>query len=169
MIKTNSMSIRRFVTAASLLILYGTAGFLVACRREAAPKGGPAGTTTAATATTAGLKRTVGVAFVEQTTDARLGNHANPDGIVIEERNKFKPGEPLILSMKINQSPSGLQMSAVWRDAGGKILEQERKPMNGAKSATFAYGGKKLAPGDYTVTGYWGGNIAAEKKFKVEK
>lgn len=157
------------MTVASLLMMYGTAGILVACRREAATKGGPTATTTAATTSRAGSKGSAGTAAVEQTTDARLGNHANAEGIVIEERNKFKPGEPLILSMKINQSPSGLQMSAVWRDSGGKILEQERKPMNGAKIATFGYGGKKLAPGDYTVTGYWGGNVAAEKKFKIEK
>ncbi len=115
------------------------------------------------------VKQTISLAAVEQNTDARLGNHANPAGVVILEAQEFKPGEPVILSMTVKESPSGLQMRAVWKDSAGKVLDDMRKTMNGAKTATFAYSGKKLKPGEYTVTGYWGGNIATEKKFKVTK
>ena len=163
-----AMSIRRFMTFASFVLV-------LACHREQNTQTATA-TSAKKTGTVAGapvdlrhakVKTTITTAEVLQTTDSRLGNHANPEGMVILESNEFKPGEPVILSMKVQQSPNGLQMRAVWKDAKGKILEEDRKTMNGQKVATFAYSGKKLAPGDYTVTGYWGGNVASEKKFKV--
>lgn len=171
-----SMRIRRFMTFASFIILYAAATMLVACKREGAAKTATAPSSTKTT-TSAGakadlrnakIKQVISTAAVEQTTDARLGDRANPQGVVIEERNTFKPGQPVVLSMTVKQSPSGLQMSAVWRDGKGQVLDQDRKSMNGEKTATFAYKGKKLKAGDYVVTGYWGGNIATEKKFKVE-
>lgn len=165
------------MAAVSICVLYAGATLIVSCRRETgqAPpaKTAPAKTTTAAgqqDVRNAKVNKVIGTALVEQTTSARLGSHANPDGIVIEEKSTFKVGEPLILSMTVQQSPAGLQMSAVWEDGKGKTLDKDRKSMNGAKVATFAYAGKKkLAPGDYKVVGYWGGNIAAERKFTVTK
>lgn len=151
----------------TICLLYAAALLIVSCRRETTPPAPPK-TTTAVVSQD--LRHVVGTAIVEQTTDARLGNHANPQGIVIEERNTFKPGEAVILSMTVQESPAGLQMSAVWEDAKGNKLDQDRKTMNSGKIATFAYAGKKkLVPGEYKVIGYWGGNIAAEKKFKVAK
>ena len=165
-----SMSIRRFVTFASFVLI-------LACHREQNPQPA-AGASSTASGTVAGgkadlrnakVRKTIDTDLIEQTTDSRLGNHANPEGVVVQEFQDFKPGEPVILSMTVKQSPSGLQMRAVWKDSKGKVIDEGRKTMNGAKIATFAYSGKKLAPGDYTVTGYWGGNIAAEKKFKVTR
>ncbi len=164
------------MTIGSVSLLYAASLLIVSCGRETAqapPTKGPAKTTTAVAERdlrNAKVNKVVGTALVEQTTDARLGNHANPQGIVIEERDTFKSGEPVILSMTVKESPAGLQMSAAWEDAKGNKLDGERKMMNGAKVATFAYGGKKkLAPGEYRVVGYWGGNVAAEKKFKVTR
>jgi len=166
---TKDMSIRRFMTLVSFFIV-------LACNREQSTTTATSTskTTTGTVASEADLrnakvKETISTAVIEQTTDARLGSHANPSGVVIEQTSDFTSGAPVILSMTVKQSPSGLQMSAIWKDAKGKVLDQERKPMNGAKTATFSYGGKKLKPGDYSVTGYWGGNIATEKKFKVTK
>ncbi len=163
------MSIRR-----SIVLLYVVALLFVACRRETsqatATVKGPTTAVAQQDLRNAKVNKVVGTALVEQTTDARLGNHANPLGIVIEERDTFKSGEPVILSMTVKESPAGLQMSAVWEDVKGNKLDQDRKTMNGAKVATFAYAGKKkLAPGEYRVVGYWGGNVAAEKNFKVTK
>ena len=150
----------------------------VSCRREAPAPAAKSGTPPPKTTTAviqqdlrnAKVDTVIGTAAIQQTTDARLGNHANPNGVVVEERNTFKRGEPVILSMTVKESPAGLAMSAVWEDAKGNKLDQDRKTMNGAKIATFAYAGKKkLTPGEYKVTGYWGGNVAAEKKFTVVK
>jgi hypothetical protein len=165
------------MNASSLCLLYAAAILFVSCQRETAQapaaKTAPPKTTTAVVKQdlrNAKVKTVIGTAIVEQTTSARLGNHANLEGVVIEEKSSFKSGEPIILSMTVQQSPAGLQMSAIWEDAKGKKLDQDRKSMNGAKVATFAYAGKKkLTPGEYKVTGYWGGNIAAEKKFTVTK
>ncbi len=154
----------------SFFLLYAAPLLIVSCRRETAQPPAAKKTTAAQDLRNAKVNKVVGTAVVEQSTDARLGNHANPQGIVIEERDTFKPGEPVILSMTVQESPAGLQMSALWEDAKGNKLDEERKTMNGTKIATFAYGGKKkLVPGEYKVIGYWGGNIAAEKKFKVAK
>ena len=157
------------MTFASLFIL-------LACNREQTTRTTPGAskTKTGTAASQADLrnakvKETITPAVVEETTDARLGNHANPEGLVVLETREFKPGEPVILLMTVKQSPSGLQMSAVWKDAKGKIIDQGKKSMNGAKIVTFAYAGKKPAPGEYTVTGYGGGNIATEKRFTVKK
>jgi hypothetical protein len=171
------MSIRRIMNASSLCLLYAATLLSVSCRRETAQgpaaKKEPAKTTTAVVQQdlrNAKVKTVVGTAVVEQTTSARLGSHASPEGLVIEEKSTFKAGEPIILSMTVQQSPAGLQMSAVWEDAKGKTLDQDRKSMKGGKIATFAYAGKKkLPPGQYKVIGYWGGNIAAERKFTVTK
>ena len=148
---------------------------LAACNRETAQ---PAAATATAQTTTSAQKadlsrakvnQTVNTDVVELTTDAHLGNQAGADGVVTAEVSQFKPGEPVILSMVVNQSPGGLEMAAVWKDAKGKILEERTKAMNGGKIATFTYGGPKLKAGSYSVTGYWGGNIAAEKKFTVTR
>ena len=171
-----SMSIRRFMTFASFIPLYAAAGFLVACKQNATlteKRVVNTKTTTSAAGKAdfrnAKIRKVISTAEVEQTTDARLGDHANPEGVVVLELNSFKSGQPLLLSMTVNQSPRWLQMSAIWRDSNGQVLDQDRKDMNGQKTATFKYKGKKLKAGDYTVTGYWGGNVAAEKKFKIEK
>jgi hypothetical protein len=163
---------RRNMVAGVICVL-----LIVSCRREtpatSAKPAGPAATkagTAPQDLRNAKVDKVIGTAAVEQNTDSRLGNHANPEGLVIEERNTFKRGEPVILSMTVTESPAGLQMSAVWEDAKGNKLDQDRKTMNGAKIATFAYAGKKkLTPGEYKVTGYWGGNVATEKKFTVTK
>jgi hypothetical protein len=154
--------------------LYGAAAVLVGCRREAPAQRHVTVKTTTIVGRPADLRKAkvnevLDTDLIEKMTTARLGNHVTPEGVVTDERNTFKAGDPVILSMVITQSPGGLEMSAIWRDGKGKIVEEDRKRMNGAKIATFAYSGKPFKPGQYRVTGYWGGNIAAEKKFRVTK
>jgi hypothetical protein len=115
------------------------------------------------------VKKVVDVTAVESQTQARLGSATGTDGTVTAEKDTFKSGEPIILSMVIQQSPAQLQMSARWYDAKDKIIEEDRRPMNGTKVVAFKYIGKKLKPGKYRVVGYWGGNVAAEKTFTVTK
>ena len=52
------------------------------------------------------------------------------------------------------------------RTYGPTVAQQ--KDMNGGKVVTFVIP-KGLPPGQYRVTGYWGGNVAVEREFQVSK
>jgi len=99
---------------------------------------------------------------------AKIGTKLGPDGAVAEETFLAEAGQPVYLTLNLRESPAGLQTHAVWLDDKGKELGKELHQMNGAKTVTFAMK-KKLAPGVYRVEGYWGGNLAAEKTFEVQK
>src|SRR5215212_385310 len=55
---------------------------------------------------------------------------------------KVEPGKPVVLTMQLKESPSGLKTTAEWLDHDGDKLFVEQKPMNGAKIATFTLGRK---------------------------
>lgn len=96
---------------------------------------------------------------------ALLGAQLGPDGAVSQETDHFEPGQTVYLTLRLGDSPVGLQTNAIWY-AGEKIISTEKKEMNGAKVATFALNAN-LPPGRYRVEGHWGGNLAAEKTFEV--
>jgi hypothetical protein len=164
------------------ILLYAAALLIVAsCRREAAaPQAGtttttPSSTSTTLTGTPQDLSNaTVNTVIVPPDTavyvdNARLGSAVGADGMVSEEKTEFARGEDVRLSMWFRQSPAGLQASVKLEDEAGKELDAEHKPMNGQKNVTFTVGDRKLKPGKYKVTGYWGGNIAAEYEFTVKR
>jgi hypothetical protein len=158
---------RLWIAAAATLVA-------LSCQRETTQTVSPATTKPTTVArpqnlANAKVKKVVDVTAVESQTQTRLGSATGPDGTVTAEKDTFKSGEPIILSMVIQQSPAHLQMSARWYDAKDKIIEEDRRPMNGTKVVAFKYIGKKLKPGTYRVVGYWGGNVAAEKTFTVTK
>jgi hypothetical protein len=158
---------RRLIAAATTLAV-------LSCQRETTQPTAPATTRPTTVArpqnlANAKVKKVLPLTAVESLTQTHLGSVTAPDGTVTVDKDTFKSGEPIILSMVIQQSPAELQMSARWYDAKDKIIADNRKEMNGAKIATFSYSGKKLKPGTYRVVGYWGGNIAAEKAFTVTK
>ncbi len=98
---------------------------------------------------------------------ALLGSELGTDGAVAKETTSFTSGQPVYLTLVLRQSPSGLQTGVQWLEAGNKVLQAEKKPMNGTKVATFRFDSRKAKPGHYHVIGYWGGNIAAEKDFEI--
>jgi hypothetical protein len=100
-------------------------------------------------------------------TRTTIGSGAGADGMVMTSQNRFKPGEPIRLSMWLKDSPPALTTRAVWYDAKEKVVHEEQKAMNGGTKVTFEYKGKRLTPGKYIVVGYWGGNIVAEHPFTV--
>jgi hypothetical protein len=95
-----------------------------------------------------------------------VGTKLGADGAIAEERTLFTVGEPVYLTLRLIDSPVGLGTGAIWYDQHGLRLAAEKKDMNGSKVATFALA-QKLAPGKYHVEGYWGGNLAGDKKFEV--
>jgi hypothetical protein len=102
--------------------------------------------------------------FIDQSI---LGADLGADGKVKTESDTFRAGQPIYLTMVLRESPPGLQTRAQWRDAKEKVLYADQKNMNGAKVVTFTLKETKLKPGPYHVVGYWGGNIAADKKFEI--
>jgi hypothetical protein len=102
--------------------------------------------------------------FIDQ---SLLGADLGPDGKVKTEGDTFRAGQPIYLTMVLRESPPGLQTRAQWRDAKEKVLYADQKNMNGGKVVTFTLKETKLKPGRYHVVGYWGGNIAADKKFEI--
>ena len=157
---------------AGILIL-----LIVACQRSETPK------TQTATSTTKTVRvhtRTIpsdasgvrekdlirpSARFLESAT---LGAKLGADGAVADEVTSVDAGKPVYLTLKLRESPPGLQTHAVWQDEKGKELAKEMRQMNGAKMVTFAMT-KPLAPGHDKVEAYWGGNLAADKPFEVVK
>lgn len=99
---------------------------------------------------------------------AMIGSKLGVDGTVAEEKQTFAPGERVFVTLWLRQSPTGLQTSAWWYDASGKLVHRELRPMNGGKIATFELH-EKVKSGKYRVETHWGGDIAAEYDFEVKK
>ena len=97
-----------------------------------------------------------------------LGSKLGADGNVESDTATFKAGEPVSLTLHFHESPPGLQASARWYTTTKTPFAHEERPMNGGKVVTFTLK-SKLKPGRYRAEGYWGGNLAADKKFEVVK
>jgi hypothetical protein len=97
---------------------------------------------------------------------SRLGTKVGPDGLVSEETTSFAAGEPVHLSLKLHETPPGLQLRAIWKDAGGKNIQRDTKYPKNKKAVTFTLQ-QSPPPGHYHVEAYWGGNLAADKDFDV--
>lgn len=161
----------------AIILLYVAAALIVACQREtAAPE--QTGTAPTVTETTisgppqdlANAKVDTVIAPMEEiyVDKSRLGSTIGQDGLVNADKSEFAPQDNVYLSMWFKESPAGLQARVLLEDADGKEIDTDQKPMNGGKTVTFNVGDKKLKAGKYKVTGYWGGNIAAEHDFTVK-
>ena len=84
-------------------------------------------------------------------------------------KDSVKSGEPVSVTVTLKDSPKGAQLSSRWYDAKNKQIAEEKKTLNGEKTVTFAWSGKKLKPGKYRVITYWGENVAGEHAFTVTK
>lgn len=104
-------------------------------------------------------------AYVE---NSRVGSALGQDGTVESEKTEFAASDPIYLSMWFRESPAGLQARVTLEDEKGKEIGNAQAPMNGKKTVTFPLAEKRLKPGKYKVTGYWGGNVAAEHEFTVK-
>jgi hypothetical protein len=96
-----------------------------------------------------------------------LGSEVGADGMVSVEKTSFTAGQPIFLTLVLRESPGGLRTTVTWIGPDQKTIRTEQKDMNGAKVATFRFDHPKAKPGRYHVTGYWGGNVAAEKDFDI--
>ena len=85
------------------------------------------------------------------------------------DKETYKTGEPITLTLTLRDAPKGVQFSTQWFDAKGKQIGHDQKELMGQNMATFSWPGKPLKPGKYRVVSYWGENIAGDQKFEVTK
>ena len=148
---------------------------LVACRRETTvvtETGQPTSTSTTLTGppqdmSNAQVNTAITLERGSYVENSRIGSTLGPEGLVAEESNEFAPSDAIYLSMWFRESPEGLQSRVILEDENGKEIGAAQTPMNGKKTVTFPLAEKRLRPGKYKATGYWGGNVAAEHEFTV--
>jgi hypothetical protein len=95
-----------------------------------------------------------------------LGTELDASGAVSADSKLATEGKPFFATVRLRDSPVGLHIGVIWKDAHGKMIAREEKPMNGSKVATFAMP-LTLAPGRYAVETYWGAPPGADKQFEV--
>ena len=95
------------------------------------------------------------------------GSQLGPDGLVSQPSAKFKPTDPIHLSMWIKEAPQHLQLAMHVLDAAeNEIGVAHHDNAGGAKAVTMKVG-EELEPGKYKLEGYWGGNLVCEKWVEV--
>ena len=82
---------------------------------------------------------------------SRLGTNVGPDGVVTEEKTTFDIGQPVHLTVKLNESPRGLQTRAIWSEVGGPRPRTPISAMRPRSSTTFA---TEPTPGGAVGYGY---------------
>ena len=157
---------RSLAACASAVLLLLSA----ACRKETPAPAKPATSSAKpADARNASVNQLVPIEKPKFVTRSLIGAKLDSTGVVSEETTEFGDKDSVYVTMFLGETPLGLQMSVRWKDAAGQpAAPDERKPMHGEKYVTFKLY-KKLKPGQYHVTGYWGGNIGAEYDFTIVK
>lgn len=105
----------------------------------------------------------------ESLVQSHLGGAVGADGKVTADKDTFKSGEPMYVTVTLRDAPKGVELATRWYDAKNKQIHEDKKELLGQNTATFAWSGKKLKPGKYRVVSYWGENIAGEHAFTVVK
>jgi hypothetical protein len=95
-----------------------------------------------------------------------VGDAVNAKGEVEKDNLKVAAGTPVHLTLYLKESPPGLQTGVVWYKEE-RPIRREVKPGNGLKVITYTLEDPKLQPGRYRVVAYWGGNVAADKRFQL--
>ena len=151
-----------YTSSMKRLILSVATIALFACQREITPANPPAKATTTAAARPQNLgKARVNEVLPMNGAESLVQSHLDKD--------TYKAGEPVTLTMTLRDAPKGVELRAQWFDAKGKQIGQDKKELMGQNTATFTWSGKPLKPGKYRVVSYWGENIAGDHNFVVTK
>jgi len=98
-----------------------------------------------------------------------IGGQPGADGSVMGEETHFTAGKAIYVTMRVRESPAGLQASLRVYDAKKNLLNEEKRPMNGAKVVTFTLPPAQVKAGFYRLETYWGGNVACDYRVTVTK
>ncbi len=156
------------IAIVSLLLLFG-------CQRAAEKKTEPPKKAPGQTLT--GMKQDLRRADVDTIVtpvppfleSCAIGGQPAADGTVTGQETHFTAGKAIYVTMRVRESPAGLQASLRVYDAKKNLLNEEKRPMNGAKVVTFAMPGAQVKAGFYHLETYWGGNVACDYHVTVTK
>ena len=90
-------------------------------------------------------------------TKFRFGSGTDPNGIVTNEMEKFRPEETPSVSFEVKNVPAKSQVKAVWNDSSKKKISEEVKAPGSGGAVTFQFKGSPTVPeGDYVVEFFYG-------------
>lgn len=81
------------------------------------------------------------------------------------EKTEVAAGEPVRLTLQLNESPEHLRVGARVATEDGEEVTYSNVPANGQKTVTVSLPAPKA--GTYTLEGYWGGNKVCEHELTV--
>jgi hypothetical protein len=95
------------------------------------------------------------------------GTELGGDGLVARPASTFGEQDAVYLSMWLAEAPEGLQLALrVVDDDGNEVGTARRDDAGGARAVTL-HVGEPLQSGNYTLEGFWGGNLVCEKPISV--
>lgn len=97
--------------------------------------------------------------------DAVIPLLANAVAKCAPEKGEVAAGEPVRLTLQLNESPEMLRVGARIATEEGAEVSYSNVPANGQKTVTVSLPAPKA--GTYMLEGYWGGNRVCEHKLTV--
>ncbi len=100
---------------------------------------------------------------------AAIGTALSEDESISKRGDRFSKGQALFVSVRAREAPKGLVARTVISTGEGKELDDQQKTVEGAMRWTsLQHSTKGLAPGEYTVVIYLGGNRVQSEPFTIE-
>lgn len=96
------------------------------------------------------------------------GSVLGDNGAVSKSSETFGPKDPIYFSMWLKEAPSGLRVTVKVLDEKEKEVAVVPRDAAGLKIATLTIP-RPAKTGKYKLEGYWGGNLACEKKVEITK
>ena len=103
--------------------------------------------------------------------DVTLGKKVSPDGNIssADQANRFAPGEPIYIEMKVGGAPAGTAVKVDWFDANEqKVAEDSKAVGKKAKYVDFQAKNATTWPlGDYRAEVWIGDQKVAAQQFSI--
>ena len=142
--------------------------FGVACREEATEARPEAVTTEQP-----GVGGTADVSPINAQTwidDVTIGHELAPDGTIVTGKtgDDFAPGQPVQISMTVNDAPAGSAVKLVWYGPNEtKINEESKTIAAGQQKMNFTANSKGWAKGDYRAEVWVGDEKVNTQQFQI--
>ena len=103
--------------------------------------------------------------------DVTLGKKVSADGNIVsaDQANRFAPGEPIFIEMKVGGAPAGAAVKVAWYDANEqKVAEDQKAVGKKAKYVDFQAKNATAWPqGDYRAEVWIGDQKVAAQQFSI--
>jgi hypothetical protein len=103
--------------------------------------------------------------------DVTLGKKVSPDGNITsaDQANRFAPGEPIYIEMKVGGAPAGTAVKVDWYDANEQKVAEDLKAV-GKKAKYVDFQAKNAGTwpqGDYKAEVWIGDQKVASQQFSI--